>query len=119
MPDPLVLDGGPLTPEDVEAVAHRRAAVRLADELGARMEPARQVVESAVADGATVYGVTTGFGALASTRIAPEDAAAVQVSLLRSHAAGVGPPLAPELVRAILLLRARTLQGIEFPSLTI
>ncbi len=103
------IDGGPLRPEDVEAVAFRRARVVLAPEAAGRMAPAREVVSRAVAEGRTVYGITTGFGAMAGTPIAPGDAAALQVSLLRSHAAGVGPPLPPPLVRAMLLLRARTL----------
>jgi histidine ammonia-lyase len=56
-----------------------------------------------------VYGVTTGFGALANTRIDPAQAERLQISLLRSHAAGVGAPLADPVVRAMLLLRSRTL----------
>ena len=66
-------------------------------------------MERAVAAGEPVYGVTTGFGAMASTRIDPSDAKELQLSLLRSHAAGVGPPLPAPMVRAMLLLRARTL----------
>lgn len=105
----VVIDGGPLHIEEVVAVARRQAEVVVAPGVRARMIPARAVVERAVADGATVYGVTTGFGALASTRIAPEEAEALQASLLRSHAAGVGETLPDEMVRAMLLLRARTL----------
>ena len=67
------------------------------------------VVEQAVREGRVVYGITTGFGALANTRIDPALADEAQVALLRSHAAGVGPPLPDPLVRAMLLLRARTL----------
>jgi histidine ammonia-lyase len=104
-----VIDGGPLTPEQVVAVAHRRAEVVAAPDLHLRMAPARRVIERLMAEERTVYGVTTGFGALANTRIAPEETSELQVRLLRSHAAGVGPPLGPELVRAMLLLRARTL----------
>ena len=73
------------------------------------MAPARRLVERVLDERRTVYGITTGFGALASTHIEPEAAAALQVSLVRSHAAGVGPELPPDLVRAMLLLRARTL----------
>ena len=105
----VVLDGGSLDPGDVVAVAEGRAVVRLGPALPERMEPARAVVAGAVSGNRPVYGVTTGFGALASTRIDPADATALQVSLLRSHAAGVGAPLPAELVRAMLLLRARTL----------
>jgi histidine ammonia-lyase len=73
------------------------------------MAPARMVVEDALASGAIVYGITTGFGALASTRVEGEEATQLQINLLRSHAAGVGDPLPDEIVRAMLLLRARTL----------
>ena len=71
--------------------------------------PARLLVERAVAENQTVYGITTGFGALASTHIDPAEAATMQVHLLRSHAAGVGPPVPAPIVRAMMLLRARTL----------
>lgn len=105
----VVIDGGPLGVDDVVAVATRRATVAIDPGVPARMAPARAVVDRAVADGDTVYGVTTGFGALASTRVNPDEAEQLQVRLLRSHAAGVGEPLPDEVVRAMLLLRARTL----------
>lgn len=106
---PVVLTGADLTLPDVEAVA--RGGVGAVLEAGARrrMEEARAVVERLVAAGEVVYGVTTGVGALATTVIGPEDAAALQENLLVSHAAGVGPPLPREVVRAMLLLRANTL----------
>ncbi len=78
-------------------------------ELADRMEPARGVVDAAVESGEIVYGITTGFGALASTHIGREEAEDLQYNLIRSHASGVGDPLPDELVRAILLLRARSL----------
>jgi histidine ammonia-lyase len=73
------------------------------------MRSTRGVVERLVTDGATVYGVTTGFGDLADVRIEPGHAAELQRNLVRSHAAGVGDPLPGEVVRAILLLRANAL----------
>jgi histidine ammonia-lyase len=105
----VVIDGGPLTIDQVVAVAHRQSQVAIAAGVAARMAPARAVVERAIDSGAVVYGITTGFGALAGTRVDVDQAAELQVNLLRSHAGGVGPPLADELVRAMLLLRARTL----------
>jgi histidine ammonia-lyase len=75
------------------------------------MKPARDLVERAVAENQTVYGITTGFGALASTHIDPAEAAKMQVHLLRSHAAGVGDPVPEPIVRAMMLLRARTLSS--------
>jgi histidine ammonia-lyase len=109
--------GDPLAAEDVVAVA-RGAEATLGDGVRDRMEPSRRVVADAVADGRVVYGVTTGFGALSSTKVEPELSAEMQVALLRSHAAGVGDPLPDELVRAMMLLRARTLaqghSGVRF-----
>jgi histidine ammonia-lyase len=73
------------------------------------MRASRAVVEQLVAEGRTVYGVTTGFGDLSTVRIEPEQTAELQRNLVRSHAAGVGEPLPVEVVRAMLLLRANAL----------
>jgi histidine ammonia-lyase len=105
----VVIDGGPLSIDDVAAVSERRAEVVVDHKVWERMAPAREVVERAVAEDRVVYGVTTGFGALANTHIDPEQAERLQVSLLRSHAAGVGELLPDSVVRAMLLLRARSL----------
>ncbi|MBT8166669.1 MAG: aromatic amino acid lyase, partial [Acidimicrobiia bacterium] len=105
----MTIDGGPLTFQDVIDVAHGGVEVRLDETVAGRMQPARDLVERAVAENETVYGITTGFGALASTHIDPAQAATMQVHLLRSHAAGVGPPVPAPIVRAMMLLRARTL----------
>ena len=105
----ITIDGGPLSFQDVVDAAHGGIEVHLSESVPGRMAPARAVVEEAVAEGRTVYGITTGFGALANTRIDPGEAETLQVRLLRSHAAGVGDPLPPPIVRAMLLLRARTL----------
>jgi histidine ammonia-lyase len=107
--DTVIIDGGPLTPGEVAAVARRRLTARPPPDLAARLAPARAVVEEAVESGAVVYGITTGFGALAGTHIGREETEALQLNLLRSHASGVGDPLPDELVRAMLVLRARTL----------
>jgi len=105
----VTVDGGPLTIEEVVAVARGRARARPGTDLDARMAPARRLVADAVESEKVVYGITTGIGALASTRIDPSETRSLQVNLLRSHAAGVGDPLPDPLVRAMLLLRARTL----------
>src|SRR3970282_1884240 len=68
-----------------------------------------EVVQRAVDSDEVVYGITTGCGALASTHIGRDQTEALQYNLIRSHAAGVGEPLDDILVRAMLLLRARTL----------
>lgn len=80
-----------------------------ADDLVSRLAPARTIVDNAVASDEVVYGITTGFGALAMTHIGQDEAEALQYNLLRSHATGVGEPMPDEVVRAMLLLRARTL----------
>lgn len=105
----VVVDGSPLTVDDVIAVALGRARAVPADDLDSRMEPARALVERVVADDEAVYGITTGFGALANTRVHADQATELQYDLLRSHAAGVGSHIEPEIVRAMLLCRARTL----------
>ena len=109
MSEPIVLTGADLTVEAVEAVARAGADAALDPGARGRMQEARDLIESLVAEGAVVYGVTTGFGALASTFIAPADAGRLQENLLMSHAAGVGPAFPREVVRAMLLLRANTL----------
>ena len=108
-PPTLVLTGAHLTVPGVEAVARRGAGVALDVHARERMEEARGVIESLVAEGAVVYGVTTGFGALASTVIPTSEVGRLQENLLMSHAAGVGPAFPREVVRAMLLLRANTL----------
>ncbi|HEU6438877.1 MAG TPA: aromatic amino acid lyase, partial [Terriglobales bacterium] len=89
----IVLTGADLSIGDVEAVARRGQGVKLGDEARARMAEARDVVERLVASGEIVYGVTTGFGDLATAFIDPADSAQLQLNLLVSHAVGVGGPL--------------------------
>jgi histidine ammonia-lyase len=106
---PVVLTGADLTVADVEAVARAGAPAALDVHARARMEEARAVIEELLADGAVVYGVTTGFGDLATTFVEPARSAELQEHLLMSHAVGVGVPFPREVVRAMLLLRANTL----------
>ena len=86
-----------------------RRGVRLDPGARRRVEEARAVIDRLVASGEVVYGVTTGFGSLATTFVPPERARELQERLLLSHAAGVGEPLPTPVVRAMLLLRANTL----------
>ncbi len=106
---PIPLNGRDLTIDNVIEVARGRRPAELAPEAAERMRGSRAVIERLVAEGATVYGVTTGFGDLADVRIDPAQTAELQVNLVRSHAAGVGDPLPDEVVRAMLLLRANAL----------
>ena len=106
---PLLLDGSPLTPDEVHAVAHRRRSVALSPEARRRVAEGRELLERSLAAGSAIYGVNTGFGSLARVRLDAAELEEVQANLLRSHAAGVGPPLEPELVRAMMLLLAASL----------
>jgi histidine ammonia-lyase len=106
---PIVLTGADLTIADVEAVARGDVLVQLDVHARARMTEARAVIEDLVERGEVVYGVTTGFGDLASTFVPPTDTERLQENLLVSHAVGVGDSLPRDVVRAMLLLRANTL----------
>jgi histidine ammonia-lyase len=105
----VVVDGSALTVDDVVAVAHGQARVTLGADVPRRMEASRSVVVKALSGGAPVYGVNTGFGALADTPVGEEDLTTLQGAIVRSHAAATGEPLDDQTVRALLLLRARTL----------
>ncbi|MGH7482423.1 MAG: histidine ammonia-lyase, partial [Longimicrobiales bacterium] len=103
------LTGSTLTLEDVARVAFEGDDVALDDDARRRIQAARAVVDAAVAEGRVVYGVTTGFGALAEVVIPTERIEELQLNLLRSHASGVGEPLDVATVRAITVLRANVL----------
>jgi len=105
----VTLRGAGLNEEQVVAVARNREQVVLSPAARTRMERSRTRTERASASREPVYGVSTGFGALAGTRVAPLRQPELQLALVRSHAAGVGPPVDVEVVRAMMLLRARTL----------
>ncbi len=98
-----------VTPADVLAVACDNAQVEIAPETVEAMATSRAIVDGIEASGRPVYGVSTGFGALANTSIAPSRRAELQHALIRSHAAGIGAPMPREVVRAMMLLRLRSL----------
>jgi len=104
----IQLDGPGVTITDVVAVARRGATVELTQGAIERMARSRAVVDR-LADGEPKYGISTGFGALATVSIPPDRRRALQTALVRSHAAGMGDPVEDEVVRAMVLLRARTL----------
>jgi histidine ammonia-lyase len=105
----VIVNGDALTVEDVVDVALGAARAELGTGVPARMEASRKVVAEAIAGDSSVYGVNTGFGALADTRVGEEDLLRLQSAIIMSHSAGTGEPLDNATVRAILLLRARTL----------
>jgi histidine ammonia-lyase len=105
----ITVGTGPLTERDVVAVARHDAGVTLdADALQA-MRASRAIVEALADDVEPHYGISTGFGALATKHIPVERRAQLQRSLIRSHAAGNGPEVEREVVRAMMLLRLATL----------
>jgi histidine ammonia-lyase len=100
---------GPLAPADVVAVARDGAGVALTDEALAAIAKTREVVEHLAAADLPYYGVSTGFGALATRHIPVERRAQLQRSLIRSHAAGSGDEVEREVVRGLMLLRLSTM----------
>jgi histidine ammonia-lyase len=105
----IELTGDRVEPADVVAVARHGVGARLSDAARATMEESAAVVERLAGSDEPVYGVSTGFGSLAGTWIPPERREELQRALIRSHAAGMGPPVEHEVVRAMMFLRARSL----------
>jgi histidine ammonia-lyase len=100
---------GPVSFDDVVAVARGEAVVEIAGDAAKVIEESRRHIEALAADPTPVYGVSTGFGALATRHIPQEMRTQLQRSLIRSHAAGNGPEVEREVVRAMMLLRLSTL----------
>ncbi len=109
MESTVTVDGASLTIEDLVKVARARVRVELSKESIRKIERSRTVLERLAQEGETIYGVTTGFGALSNTRITLDQASELQTNLLRSHACGVGEALQTDIVRAMMLLRINTL----------
>jgi histidine ammonia-lyase len=109
MTPPVVIDGSSLRLHDVVDVARNGAKVAIAVEAIERAERVRKIVDDIVDSGQVVYGVTTGFGKLSDVAIPADRLAELQLNLVRSHSAGVGPLLPEEETRAMMLLRANVL----------
>src|SRR5258705_3026775 len=106
----ISLSGDSLTLADVVRIARDPRVKVVADPAArARLATSRASVEKPLASGATIDGINTGFGKLANVRIAADQLERLQMNLVRSHAAGVGAPLPPEVVRAMMALRANVL----------
>jgi histidine ammonia-lyase len=103
------VSGAPLTFPDVVAVARCGEGVELTAEALGTMKRTRARVEELAAGEQPIYGISTGFGAMAGTRIPPRQRSELQHALIRSHAAGMGEPVDAEVVRGMMLLRLRTL----------
>src|SRR4051812_3090409 len=105
----VVVSGAPLSPADVVAVARDGAKVEIDPEALAAIEDANDHVQALARGEHPAYGISTGFGALATTHIPAERRADLQRSLIRSHAATSGEPVESEVIRGLMLLRLRTL----------
>lgn len=109
MNDPVVLDGASLSVTELVRAARHGAPVALSPRAEAAIAAGHEAFEHHARSGACIYGMTTGVGALDSAPMEPEDNLAFQRNLLLSHAAGVGPPMEAEAVRAMLIARANVL----------
>jgi len=105
----ITLNSSGLTMEQVIEVARNSAKIEISKEALEKMAATRAHIETLAKAETPVYGISTGFGALANQHIAPEDRVELQKSLIRSHAAGMGDPVEKEVVRALMLLRLKTL----------
>jgi histidine ammonia-lyase len=105
----VTINAAGITPHEVIAVARFDAKVVISESALAGMAATRAHIESLAGGVVPVYGISTGFGALANRHIAVEDRVQLQKSLVRSHAAGMGPAVEREVVRALMLLRLKTL----------
>ena len=105
----VVVGTGPISFDDLVAVARHDAPVRISEQALSEVRRTRAVIEALAADDQPHYGISTGFGALATRHIPVEQRAQLQRSLVRSHAAGSGPEVEREVIRALMLLRISTL----------
>jgi len=105
----VTLSTSGVTFEDVINVARFGAKVELSAQSVAAIKASRKFIDGYAAGGTPVYGVSTGFGALANRHIDVKDRTQLQKSLIRSHAAGVGPTVEREVVRALMFLRLKTM----------
>ena len=105
----VVLDGNSLSIEQLHAVAREQAKVTVSQQARSKMQKSRDVIEKGVAEGAAIYGVTTGIGEFARIRISPEQSSELQRRIVYSHSAGTGDPKPEDVVRAGMTCRANTL----------
>jgi histidine ammonia-lyase len=106
LPEPVRLGAAPVTPEDIERVALHRARVDVGPVVRRRMRAARGVIERALSEGRTVYGLNTGLGAARDQSVPADLLEAYQRQIVMTHAGAVGPPLAEHDARAVLAARA-------------
>jgi histidine ammonia-lyase len=105
----IQIDGEHLAIEELHRLVLGDAEAELSTVAREKMKASRAVIEKLVGAGSAVYGVNTGFGKMAATRISPEEIRHLQLNLVRSHACGVGAPLSEPATRAMLALRANAI----------
>ncbi|WP_295838448.1 histidine ammonia-lyase [uncultured Microbacterium sp.] len=105
----VTVGANPLTPQEAVSVARHGARVDVDADALQRVADTRSLIEGLADDPQPHYGISTGFGALATTFIAEDRRAQLQASLIRSHAAGTGAEVEREVIRALMLLRLQTL----------
>ena len=105
----VTLDGMTLNTLDVFDVANGNATVTIAESAMIRVHMARDVVDRIVDGNETVYGINTGFGSLVHSKISQDDVELLQLNLIRSHATGLGPSLAKDVVRSMMCVRLNSL----------
>ena len=103
------LDGDSLEIDDVIKISRGECYVKLSEKAEEKVKASRNVVDGVVKDGTVVYGINTGFGALGKKTISPHQLDKLQENLIKSHAAGVGPPLSPPQTRILMALRINVL----------
>jgi histidine ammonia-lyase len=108
-PPPVVLDGVTLTPKGVALIAREGAEASLGNAARDRNDRARNVIQTLLARGDELYGVTTGVGALRGYHVPEDQRESYSLGLLRSHACGAGNPLPAQVVRAAMATRANQL----------
>src|SRR5215831_9887669 len=109
MPAQFLLNPGKLTLTDLQTLYESDRPIRLDRRCWAAVKASADTVQAVIREKRTVYGVNTGFGSLAHTRIADDQVAELQRRLVLSHAAGTGPLLSDEIVRLVLILKINAL----------
>lgn len=109
MPTSIILDGESLTGEDVVGVARNYLRVEISPKALDSVVSGRNSIERILKSGKTVYGINTGFGKLADTRVSPKELDRLQLNLIRSHSVGTGSALAEDEVRAVMTVRLNSL----------
>ena len=105
----IYVDGTTLSLKEILMVSKQQATVQVSEDAWPNIHSARRVVERIVDSGETVYGINTGFGALVSERISPDNIALLQKNLIRSHATALGELMDVESVRAMMVIRLNSL----------